>query len=90
MGLATVYGILVPQPGMESEPPALGARTLILDHQGSPLFCVLKLLSSNQLLLASAIFGEGNGNPLQCFCLENPRDGGAWWGHTESDTTHAT
>ena len=22
--------------------------------------------------------GEGNGNPLQCFCLENPRDGGAW------------
>ena len=22
---------------------------------------------------------EGNGNPLQCFCLENPRDGGAWW-----------
>ena len=39
--------------------------------------------------------GEGNGNPLQCFCLENPRDGGAWWscrlwGHTESDTTEAT
>ncbi|KAM7231024.1 hypothetical protein CapIbe_018514, partial [Capra ibex] len=24
-------------------------------------------------------FGEGNGNPLQCFCLENPVDGGAWW-----------
>ena len=23
--------------------------------------------------------GEGNGNPLQCFCLENPRDGGTWW-----------
>ena len=23
--------------------------------------------------------GEGNGNPLQCFCLENPRDGEAWW-----------
>ena len=39
--------------------------------------------------------GEGNGNPLQCFCLENPRDGGAWWaavsgGRTESDTTEAT
>ena len=26
----------------------------------------------------SHIGGE-NGNPLQCFCLENPRDGGAWW-----------
>ena len=38
--------------------------------------------------------GEGNGNPLQCSCLENPRDGGAWWaavlGRTESDTTEAT
>ena len=25
------------------------------------------------------IFGEGNGNPLQYSCLENPMDGGAWW-----------
>ena len=23
--------------------------------------------------------GEGNGSPLQCSCLENPKDGGAWW-----------
>ena len=23
--------------------------------------------------------GEGNSNPLQCSCLNNPRDGGAWW-----------
>ena len=23
--------------------------------------------------------GEGNGNPLQCYCLENSRNGGAWW-----------
>ena len=23
--------------------------------------------------------GEGNGNPFQCSCLENPKDGGAWW-----------
>ena len=23
--------------------------------------------------------GEGSGTPLQCSCLENPRDGGAWW-----------
>ena len=25
------------------------------------------------------LFGEGNGTPLQYFCLENPMDGGAWW-----------
>ena len=30
-------------------------------------------------LLTMMYFGEGNGNPLQCSCLENPRDGGAWW-----------
>ena len=34
--------------------------------------------------------GEGNGNPLQCSCLENPREGGAWWasvcGVTQSQT----
>ena len=27
----------------------------------------------------SLAIGEGNGNPLHCSCLENPRDGGAWW-----------
>ena len=26
-----------------------------------------------------AYIGEGNENPLQCSCLENPRDRGAWW-----------
>src|SRR5574340_1002302 len=34
--------------------------------------------------------GEGNGNPLQCSCLENPRDRAAWWaavyGVTQSRT----
>ena len=29
--------------------------------------------------LSLSHIGEGNGNPLQCSCLENPRDRGAWW-----------
>ena len=37
-----------------------------------------------------SFIGEGNGNPLQCSCLENPRAGGAWWaavyGVTQSQT----
>ena len=40
-----------------------------------------ELLTTEQLhfhFLLSCI-GEGNDNPLQCSCLENPRDGGAWW-----------
>ena len=31
------------------------------------------------LSLFTFIIGEGNGNPVQCSCLENPRDWGAWW-----------
>jgi len=31
-------------------------------------------LTSSQVTLV-----KGNGNPLQCSCLESPRDGGAWW-----------
>ena len=38
-------------------------------------------IDGNGAVIASAIQlgGEGNGNPLQYSCLENPRDGGAWW-----------
>ena len=39
--------------------------------------------------------GEGNGNPLQCSCLENPRDGASWWAAVygvaqKCDTTEVT
>ena len=37
------------------------------------------MLSEGELQNLNNILGEGNGNPLQCSCLENPRDGGAWW-----------
>ena len=41
-----------------------------------------------------SFIGEGNGNPLHCFGLENPSDGRAWWaavyGDTESETTEVT
>ena len=34
--------------------------------------------------------GGGNGNPLQCSCLENPRDGGAWWAAVYGVTQNRT
>ena len=52
------------------------------------------LIIFNVLNYSILILGEGNGNPLQYSCLENPRDGRALWaavyGVTESDTTEAT
>ena len=32
-----------------------------------------------QFHVSLSCIGEGNGKTLQCSCLENPRDGGAWW-----------
>ena len=34
---------------------------------------------ATSLSLFTFMHWRGNGNPLQCSCLENPRDGGAWW-----------
>ena len=34
---------------------------------------------ATSLSLFTSMIGEGNGNPHQCSCLENPRDGEAWW-----------
>ena len=42
------------------------------------------------LYFSLSCIGEGNGNPLQCSCLENPRDGGAWWGAIYGVTQNRT
>ena len=39
----------------------------------------VRQLSDFTFFLSIVPFGEGNGNPLQCSCLENPMDRGAWW-----------
>ena len=65
--------------------PTGGQRRARVDLASSPMYfqrlefesesviaCKINICSRN-------LFGDGNGNPLQCSCLENPRDGGAWW-----------
>jgi len=69
----------------------ISAATVILVSLGTEFACLLRVMwlwleaqgrrADCTALLATPIWenGEGNGNPLQCSCLENPRDGGAWW-----------
>ena len=47
--------------------------------QSNPWFLTLQRENDYLLGLSGRSLGEGNGNPLQCSCLENPRDGEAWW-----------
>ena len=76
----------------ESEHPCL-----VPDFRGNTFnFSPLRIMFAEGLsyivfiMLSYVPSGEGNGNPLQCSCLENPRDGGAWWaavyGVTQSRT----
>ena len=50
-----------------------------------PEFCPLTTISFPNTItgdkndISWSLPGEGDGTPLQCSCLENPRDGGAWW-----------
>ena len=68
----------IEEPGRLQSMGSLGVDTTELLHFHFSLSCI----------------GEGNGNPLPCSCLENPRDGEAWWaavyGVAQSDTTDAT
>ena len=64
-----------------------------VQHSDSVLFQVLFPYRLLQIIDCSSLcytVGEGNGNPLQYYCLENPMDGGAWWtavhGVTKSQT----
>ena len=56
-----------------------------------PLIWKANIVLSIYIYICIYIYhGEGDGTPLQCSCLENPKDGGAWWaavyGVTQSQT----
>ena len=63
----------LPDPGMKPSSPVLAGRffnTVPPEKPLSLIFRICHILESNS--------GEGNGNPLQYSCLENPMNGGAW------------
>ena len=47
--------------------------------QLNSLYCNALTFQIYSYVVSSLVLGEENGNPLQCSCLENPRDRGAWW-----------
>ena len=106
LGCPAAHGILVLRLGMESVTPVLGGRFLTTGPPGkSPetafpqphltftCFTLSEKSDTTEQLpfhFSLSCIGEGNGNPLQYSCLENPRDRGAWWaavfGVTQSRT----
>ena len=54
--------------------------TSLLIYWRVPSHICIMFVAFNLFFITSLTFsGEGNGNPLQYSCLENPMDGGAWW-----------
>ena len=64
---------IFPDQGSNPGPLHWQADSLPLDHQGS---LVIYFICSSVVV---CVCGEGNGNPLQYSCLQNPMDGGASW-----------
>ena len=56
----------------------MGSQALAGHKRRIPLAVVLPRPARGAGTLIPSV-GEGNGNPLQCSCLENPRDWAAWW-----------
>ena len=77
----------LPNPGTEPQSPALQTESLPSEPLEKPVFTGKSTLSpdfhismngATIFLVTQVLGGEGNGNPLQNSCLENPRERGAW------------
>ena len=74
--LATVNTLL--EKAMAPHSSTLAWKIPWTEEPGGPQSTGLLRVRQDSATSLSCI-GEGNGNPLQCSCLKNPRDGGAWW-----------
>ena len=65
--------------GLYSQIYGFSSSHVWMDPGGLQSIGLLRIGHDWAISLSLLCIGEGNGNPLQCSCLENPRDGGAWW-----------
>ena len=65
----------------------LGGSKITMDGDCSHEIKRRLILGRKAMTKLDSILGEGNGTPLQYFCLENPMDGGAWWAAVHGVTT---
>jgi len=68
----------MPEKAMAPQPSTLAWKIPWMEEPGR-LQSMGLLRAGHDWATSLSCTGEGNGNPLQCSCLENPRDRGAWW-----------
>ena len=80
-GWATVHEIAKVGHDLATKSPPPGHSDLLLTRRTQQKCGIISKTNfkNASFHVASLLFGEGNGNPLQYFCLENPMDKGAWW-----------
>ena len=72
--------VTLPEKAMAPYSSTLAWKTLWTEEPGRlQSMRSLRVGHDSVTSLSLSCIGEGNGNPFQCSCLENPRDGGAWW-----------
>ena len=72
------FFMLSPKKAMAPHSSTLAWKTLWMEEPGR-LQSMRSLRVRHDWVTSLSRIGEGNGNPLQCSCLENPRKEGAWW-----------
>ena len=74
-------GISAPQSRIKPRPPVLEGKVLTTGLPGKSLLFAFKSDTTERphFHFSFSCIGEGNGSPLRCSCLENPRDRRAWW-----------
>ena len=88
--MATAKLFIYAHPGSEAGLDLLQFRFVIWGFPGGSEVKASACNAGDSIPESGRSPGEGNGNPLQYSCLENPMDGGAWWATVHGITNSQT